>query len=158
VLCVGCCPQAKEGTVSLDANKALLRRIPEEVWSKGDLAVADVILSPDFVNHNPAFGHPPTRDGYKQTVAQFREAFPDLCMTVEDSLAEGDKATVRFRAQGTHHGPFGAFRASGRSIDFTGTATALVNDGQIVELWVNGDLLGLLQQLGAVIAPPTEGA
>jgi steroid delta-isomerase-like uncharacterized protein len=143
--------------MSLDENKALVRRIPEEIWSKGDVAAADMILSPDFVNHNPAFGHPPTRDGYKQTVAQFRQAFPDLSMTVEDSLAEGDRAVVRFRAQGIHRGPFGAFPASGRSIDFTGTATALVRDGQIVELWVNGDLLGLLQQLGAVITPPTDG-
>jgi steroid delta-isomerase-like uncharacterized protein len=142
--------------MSLDENKLLLRRIPEEVWSKGDMAAADVVLSPDFVNHNPAFGHPPTRDGYKQTVAQFRQAFPDLCMSVEDLLGEGDKVTVRFRAQGTHLGPFGAFPASGRRVDFTGTGTALVRDGQIAELWVNGDLLGLVQQLGAVIAPSTE--
>jgi steroid delta-isomerase-like uncharacterized protein len=143
--------------MSLDENKALMRRIPEEVWSKGDFAAADVILSPDFVNHNPAFGHPPTRDGYKQTVAQFRDAFPDLCMTVEDALAEGDKVALRFRVQGTHRGAFGAFGASGRPIDFTGTATALVRDGKVIELWVNGDLLGLMQQLGAVITPPTEG-
>lgn len=144
--------------MSLDENKALARRIPEEVWSKGDFAAADVILSPDFVNHNPAFGHPPTRDGYKQTVAQFREAFPDLCMTVEDVLAEGDKVALRFRAQGTHRGAFGAFRASSRPIDFTGTATARVRDSQVVELWVNGDLLGLIQQLGAAITPPAEGS
>jgi steroid delta-isomerase-like uncharacterized protein len=142
--------------MSLDENKLLLRRIPEEVWSKGDMAAADVVLSPDFVNHNPAFGHPPTRDGYKQTVAQFRQAFPDLCMSVEDLLGEGDKVMARFRAQGTHLGPFGAFPASGRRVDFTGTGTALVRDGQIAELWVNGDLLGLVQQLGAVIAPSAE--
>jgi len=140
--------------VSLDENKALARRIPEEIWSKGDMAAADVILAADFVNHNPAFDHPPTRDGYKQTVTQFRAAFPDLNMTVEDVLAEGDKAVVRFRARGTQLGPFGAFPASGRSIEFTGTGTMRVRDGQILELWVNGDLLGLMQQLGAVITPP----
>jgi steroid delta-isomerase-like uncharacterized protein len=144
--------------MSLDDNKALLRRVPEEVWSKGDMAAADLILAADFVNHSAAFGHSPTRNGYKQTVTQFRHAFPDLSMTVEDSLAEGDRAVVRFRARGTHHGEFGAFPASGRAVDFTGTATARVRDGQIVELWVNGDLLGLLQQLGAVITPPTTGA
>ena len=142
--------------MSLDENKALLRRIPEDVWSKGDVAAADVVLSPDFVNHNPAFGHPPTRDGYKQTIAQFRAAFPDFSMTVEDVLAEGDKASLRFRARGTHLGQFGTFSPSGRPIDFTGTGTARVRDGQIVELWVNGDMLGLMQQLGAVISPPTE--
>ena len=117
------------------------------------------VLSADFVNHNPAFGHPATREGYKQTVAQFRASFPDLSMIVEDILAEGDKVALRFRARGTHHGAFGAFEASGRPIDFTGTAMALVRNGQIVELWVNGDLLGLMQQLGAAITPPTpEGS
>ena len=60
--------------MSLEENKALGRRIPEDVWSKGDMAAADVVLSPEFLNHNPAFGHAPTRDGYKQTVAHFRAA------------------------------------------------------------------------------------
>ena len=140
--------------MSLDENKALFRRIPEEVWSKGDMAAADAVLSADFVNHNPAFGHAPTRDGYKQTVLLFRDAFPDLIMTVEDVVAEGDKAVLRFRARGTHLGPFGAFPPSGRTIDFTGTGTARIDDGKIAELWVNGDLLGLMQQLGAGITPP----
>ena len=144
--------------MSLDENKALVRRIPEEIWSKGDMAAADAILSGDFVNHNPAFGHAPTRDGYKQTVLQFRQAFPDLTMTVEDLLAEGDKATVRFRARGIHLGPFGAFPPSGRTVDFTGTGTCRIEEGQIADLWVNGDLLGLMQQLGAAITPPTAGA
>jgi predicted ester cyclase len=101
-----------------------------------------------------AAGRP--HDGDKQTVAAFRQAFPDLDMTVEDILVEGDRATVRFRATGTQHGPFGAFSASGRPVDFTGTGTARVRDGQIVERWVNGDLLGLLQQLGATITPPGQ--
>ena len=144
--------------MTLEDNKALLRRIPEEIWSKGDFAASDAVLAADFVNHNPAFGHPPTRDGYKQTVAQFRAAFPDLSMTVEDVLAEGDRATVRFRVQGTQHGPFGAFPATGRAVEFTGMGTARIRDGQVVELWVNGDLLGLLQQLGATVMPPADAA
>jgi len=144
--------------MSVEENKALFRRIPEEVWSKGDVAAAEAILSPGFVNHNPAFGHEATRDGYKQTVLQFRDAFPDLTMTVEDLLAEGDKVTLRFRVRGTHLGPFGAFGPSGRTVDFTGTGTGRIEKGQIAELWVNGDLLGLVQQLGAVITVPTDGA
>ena len=144
--------------MSLEENKALGRRIPEDVWSKGDMAAADVVLSPEFVNHNPAFGQAPSRDGYKQTVAQFRAAFPDLHMNVEDVLAEGDKVVLRFRVTGTQDGPFGVFPPTGRAVDFTGTATLRVRDGRIVELWVNGDLLGLLQQLGATITPLTAPA
>jgi steroid delta-isomerase-like uncharacterized protein len=140
--------------MSLDDNKALCRRIPEELWSKGDMAAADAVLCSDFVNHNPAFGHPATREGYKQTILQFRTAFPDFHMTVEDALAEGDKVVLRIRARGTQEGPFGVFPRSGRTVDFTITGTCRVQDGQIAELWVNGDLLGLLQQLGANITPP----
>src|SRR5262249_13316176 len=60
--------------------------------------VADAVLSEGFVNHNPAFGHPPTREGYTQTVAQFRAAFPDFVMAVEDLIADGDTVAVRWRA------------------------------------------------------------
>ena len=144
--------------MSLEENKSLFRRIPEEVWSKGDTAAADVILSADFVNHNPAFGHAPTRDGYKQTVLQFRQAFPDLTMTVEDALAEGNKVTLRCRVRGTHLEPFGVYSPSARAVEFTLTGTGRIENGQIAELWVNGDLLGLLQQLGAIITPPTGEA
>lgn len=66
--------------------------------------------------------------------------------------------TLRFRVRGTHVGSFGAFAVSGRPIDFTGTGTARVDEGEIVELWVNGDLLGLMQQLGASITPLTAGS
>lgn len=144
--------------MSLAENKALFRRIPEEVWTKGDWSAADEVLSPGFINHNPAFGHPPTREGYKATIGQFRGAFPDFQMTVEDVVAEADKVVLRFRGRGTQRGAFGAFPPSGRPIDFTGTATGRVRDGQIVELWVNGDLLGLMQQLGATITPPDAPA
>jgi len=139
--------------MSLEENRALARRIPEEVWSRGDMAAADAVLSAEFVNHNPAFGHPPTREGYKQTVAAFRAAFPDLSMVVEHILAEGDLVALRFRVRGTHRGQFGAFPASGRPIEFTGSASCRVRDGRVAELWVNGDLLGLLQQIGGRVVP-----
>jgi steroid delta-isomerase-like uncharacterized protein len=140
--------------MSLEENKSLARRIPEEIWSKGDMAAADAVLSPEFVNHNPAFGHAPTREGYKQTIAQFRASFPDFHMVVEDVVAEGDKVVLRARASGTQQGPFGALPPTGRMVEFTLTGTVRVRDGQVVELWVNGDLLGLMQQLGATITPP----
>jgi len=142
--------------MSLEANKALVRRIPEELWSEGDMAVADTVLADDFVNHNPAFGHAPTREGYKETVAQFRAAFPDFRMAVEDLIAEGDKVVLRFRATGTQRGPFGAFPPGGRAIDFTGTGAWRIAGGRVAEHWVNGDLLGMLQQLGATVAPPAS--
>jgi steroid delta-isomerase-like uncharacterized protein len=141
----------------VDDHKALARRIPEEVWSTGDMAAADVILSAGFVNHNPAFGHAPTRDGYKETVLQFRAGFPDFTMTVEDVLAEDDRVALRCRARGTQLGPFGAFPPSGRPVDFTITAICRIEHGQVAELWVNGDLSGLLQQLGATVTPPAGG-
>jgi steroid delta-isomerase-like uncharacterized protein len=150
------CPLDRRSvTMQPEENKALARRIPEEVWSRGDMDAADTVLAPDFVNHNPAFGHAPTREGYKQTVAEFRGGFPDFVMSVEDVVAEDDKVVLRFRARGTQTGTFAGFLPSGRPIEFTGTGTCRVSsNGQIAELWVNGDLLGLMQQLGATISPP----
>ena len=140
--------------MSLEENKALFRRIPEEVWSRGDMAAADAVLSAEFVNHNPAFGHAPTRDGYKATVAAFRAAFPDLVMAVEFAIAEEDLVAMRVCVRGTHQGQFGAFSPTGRSIEFTVTASCRVRDGRVVELWVNGDLLGLVGQLGGTVVAP----
>ena len=141
--------------MSVEENRALVRRIPEEVWSLGDMAAADAVLSEEFVNHNPAFGHESTREGYKATVSAFRAAFPDLVMSVVHALAEGDLVAMRLRVTGTHRGQFGAFAPSGRSIEFTVSASCRVRDGRVVELWVNGDLLGLVGQLGGTVVAPS---
>ena len=88
-----------------DEMKARARRIVDELFSQGDLTVADEILAPDLIHHTPET-HVEGREGAKQFVLALRRAFPDLAATVEDQIAEGDKVVQRIRWSGTHAGEF----------------------------------------------------
>jgi steroid delta-isomerase-like uncharacterized protein len=83
----------------------------------------------------------------------YRAAFPDLKITVEDQIAEGDKVVTRWTAEGTHDGDLPGLPASGRSSTVTGIGIDRIEGGKIVEAWGNWDTLGMLQQLGAIPAP-----
>jgi predicted ester cyclase len=91
--------------MSAEENKARLQRLFAEGVNRGDLDVLDEVLSPTYVNYNlPA--PTPGSDGFKQVVTMFRTAFPDLAVTVEEVIAEGDKVATRGSWRGTHHGEF----------------------------------------------------
>ena len=99
-----------------DANKALTRRFIDEVFSKGNLAAVDELVADDFVDHSPPPDVPPDKVGMKQIVEMFRSAFPDLTVTVEDMVAEGDKVAVRVVTHGTHQGELMGIAATGRTV------------------------------------------
>ena len=82
-----------------------------------------------------------------------RTAFPDLRISVEDQVAEGDKVVTRWRARGTHKGPFQGISPTGKRGEISGTIIDRIADGKIIECWSNSDDLGLLQQLGVVHMP-----
>ncbi len=92
--------------MSAEENKTLIREIIEEIWNKGDLAAVDRYFAPDYVDHSPLPGQSPGSEGYKQAAAAMREAFPDLRLTLEDILAQGDKVAFRYTMGGTHRGDF----------------------------------------------------
>jgi steroid delta-isomerase-like uncharacterized protein len=134
-------------------NKTLVRRLVKEVWSKGNLAVADQIVAPNYVNHDPAAPMPePGREGLKKHVAAYRTAFPDLTLTVDDALAEGNKVTIRWSARGTHKGELMGIAPTGKQVTMTGISVVRITSGKVAEAWVTWDALGMLQQLGAI--PP----
>lgn len=130
-------------------NKALARRIFEEMESKGNLAVADETFASDFVNHTP-FGEHHGPEGAKQFVTMLRSAFPDLHSTVEDQVAEGDKVATRFTTHGTHKGELNGIPASGNTMEITGIVISRFANGKIIEQWGNPDVFGLMRQIGAV--------
>ena len=136
-----------------DQNKTIARRAVE-IFGSGDLDELDKLVSEDAVDHdtqNPNVGiHGP--EGAKRTAAMYRAAFPDLKITVEDQIAEGDKVVTRWIAVGTHDGDLPGLPASGRSSTVTGIGIDRIEGGKIVEAWGNWDTLGMLQQLGAVPA------
>jgi len=139
--------------MTTESNKAAIRRWVEEGWNKGNLAVVDEIYATDVVHHDPNSPIPLTSsEALKEYVIAFRSAFPDLRLTIEDLLAEGDKVLWRANSQGTHLGPLGSIPATGK----TATVTAMVlfrfaND-KVVEAWVNVDIMGLMQQIGVIPA------
>jgi steroid delta-isomerase-like uncharacterized protein len=134
-------------------NKLILRRFFEEVFNQGNLAVADEIVADGYVNHNPAPGESPGREGLKQFVTGVRTAFRDLHFAIDDQVAEGDKVVTRWRATGIHQGDFAGVPPTGKAVMITALNLHRVSDGQIQEGWLNWDALGLLQQLGVVPTP-----
>jgi steroid delta-isomerase-like uncharacterized protein len=132
-----------------EQNKARIRRVIEEAYSKGNLAVVDEVAASNLVIHTTSQDIR-GRDGAKQYVAMMRAAFPDLHFTIEDQIAEGDMVVTRWSARGTHQGSFQGVAATGREIRLMGTDIDRMTDGKVVECWAHVDELGLMQQLGAV--------
>lgn len=131
-------------------GRTIARRFTEELWDRGELAVADEIIAPGFVDHDPVHGQRPGADGYKEMVGAFRAAFPDLRVTNEDVVAEGDKVVARWTARGTHRGTLMNIPPTGRQVTLKGVDILRVERGEIVERWGEFDALGMLQQLGVV--------
>ncbi len=130
-------------------NKAIARRIFEEIETQGNLNAADEVFSSDFVGHMPMGDlHGPA--SMKQFVTSLRTGFPDLYSTVEDQVAEDDRVVTRFRARGTHRGEFMGVPASGKPMDISGIIVCRFANGKIIEQWGMPDLLSLMQQIGAV--------
>lgn len=136
-----------------EENKARTRRFYEEVWNKGNLAIVDELCATNFVNHNPGPGEAPGPEGLKQIATMIRTAFPDMHMTVDDMIAEGDKVVSRVTVNATHRGEFMGIPPTGKQITVTGIDIVRIVGGKAVERWGNYDDLGMMQQLG-VIPPP----
>ncbi len=137
--------------MSTEQNKAIVRRFTEEGWNQGNLAVFDELLAPNYVAHDPTTTvHGP--EGFKQFYAGYHTAFPDTHLEVEDLIAEGDKVVDRWTATGTHLGPLMGIPPTGKSVRTPGMSISRIVNGKIEESWFNYNLLGLLQQLGAI--PP----
>jgi steroid delta-isomerase-like uncharacterized protein len=139
--------------MSTETNKAIIRRYIEDVWGKGDFAADQEVVATDLVDHNPVPGWPSDLEGHHQVLVIFRNAFPDLQITLEDVIAEGDKVVDRWTMRATHSGPFMNIPPTGKQVTLTGMDITRIENGKIVELWHQEDMLGLLQQLGVIPAP-----
>jgi steroid delta-isomerase-like uncharacterized protein len=131
--------------------KALVRRQEEDLFGGGDLELADEIYATDYVGHDPS--NPEEVRGLqaaKQAAADYRRAFPDLRVTVEELIAEEDKVAARLRVRGTHLGDLNGIAPTGRRVDFTGIVISRVEGGRIAEDWANFDDLGMMRQLGVI--------
>jgi predicted ester cyclase len=136
-----------------EQNKAIVRRLFEELWNKGNLSVADQLFTPNYTHHDsssPDFGYGPESERKRATL--YRSAFPDLRLTIEDLIAEGDTVMARWSGHGTHKGNLNEIAPTGKQFTISGVTIARFVNGKLSEGFVNWDALGLMQQLGVV--PP----
>src|ERR1700677_1755344 len=135
-----------------EKNKAIVRKVFTEILSKGKFDVGAEIYAKDYVNHET------TKDiGFAASQASdrgWRSAFPDLEMTVEKEIAEGDMVTVLWRGRGTNTGAGNGLNATGKKVDGRGISIFRVVDGKIEEEWTEYSGLLILRQLGLFPARP----
>ena len=142
--------------MSAEENKALARRELEEIFAaKGNIDAAEEIYAQNYISHQPA-GDDDIRgpEAIKQFAAGMREAFPDLQITIEDQIAQGDKVLTRFRTRGTHKGELWGIPATGKEVEITNMSMCRIEGGKMTEEWPAPDRLGMMQQFGVIERPP----
>jgi len=133
--------------VSIEENKAIVRRFRDECWLAGRLEVADEILAETVSRNGQALG----REGMKGFIAMVRAALPDYHSETEALLAEGDQVAWQYTSRGTHTGaPFFGVAPTGQVLTIAGTAIVRLAGGRIVDIQDRADLLPVYQQLGLV--------
>ena len=131
-------------------NKNIVRRLLEEAFNKSNQAVVDELVASSFIDHNPLPGLPPNREGFRQSFVIFRHTFPDMVYIIEDIVAAEDKVVVRWSANGTQKEELMEIPPTGKRISVIGIDIFRITKGQISELWLTWDQLGMLQQLGVM--------
>lgn len=144
-----------------EENKEKMRRVLEEAFGQGKKEVVDEVLDSDFVcwDPNSETGEIRGAETIKGEIEYFRNAFPDFYWRVEEQVAEGDRVTTRYTLGGTHQGEFFGVPGTGKRIEITGINIDRFDDnGKLVEEWAEYDLLGAMQQMGAIPEPQQAGS
>lgn len=142
--------------MSTEENKAAMRRGFEEGWNQGNVDVFDELFASTFIYHDPAFPNGLGTQAYKRWVTAIRKAFPDLHLTIDDLITEGDQVAVRLTLRGTHTSDLVTVMhipATGKQVTESIIAVVRFTDGKVVEVWSQADTLGFLQQLGVIPTP-----
>jgi len=134
-------------STSLDANKALVRRAVG--YNHGSSDAADEIFASDFVAYMPS--QPPMdRVSMERFIGDFADAFPGYTYEIHEQIAQGDTVYNHITWHGVHTGTFAGIPATGRTITLKGINLFKVRDGRVVEQRAELDMLGVLQQIGAI--------
>lgn len=136
--------------MSREQNLDAQDRFTTEVINGGNIDVLDKLVSPDFVDHDPAPDQGPGPNGLKAFWTAFRTAFPDLSVTTDQTVVDDDYIAMAYRATGTQRGPLMGIEPTGKSIDIRGLQITRFEDGFMVERWGSSDQVTLLQQIGAL--------
>ena len=143
--------------MSLDDNKALVRRFIDEIFVQGRRETVDELLADDFVAHTwPSTGHP--KDDLKGAIERTSKALTDPRFTIDDMIAEGDQVAVRLTAQATQTGAFMGMPASGKTYEISEIHVFRIRDRKVTEHWHQFDQMGMMKQLGAMPGGATAEA
>jgi steroid delta-isomerase-like uncharacterized protein len=136
-------------------NVEASRRVLEEAFGEGNLEVIDEVCADNFVDHDPLAGDQ-DKEAVKQTIASYREAFPDLSFTLDDALDCGDKVVLRWTAQGTFENELMGLQPNHeKGNPIHGIGIDRFEDGKIAESWTQWDTLTFMRDIGAI---PQEAA
>ena len=136
-----------------ETNETLLHRWFEEVWNQKSESAIEEMFAEDGIAHglndadgNALRGH----EGFKTLHRAFLSAYPDLKITVEDTVSEGDKIAARCRVSATHSGEGLGVAPNNSEVEFTGLTIVKIRDGKIVEAWNEFDFMKMYSQIGAL--------
>jgi steroid delta-isomerase-like uncharacterized protein len=132
---------------------AISRRLIEEVWNNRRLEVINELIASTHTNHDPNtpdLGNGP--EGYKRLVSLYTTAFPDLRLTIEDTVSEDDKLVISWNVSGTHKGDLKGIPPTNKKMSVEGITISRHANGKILDSRVSWDALGMMQQLGVVPA------
>ncbi len=133
-----------------EENKALFRSFINDCINKKDAAAIDRLIAPDMVDHNPMPGQEQGAEGMKAMMTMFFAAFPDMSVTIDQIVGEGDLVVGRMTTSGTHKGEMMGIPATGKKVTFTEMHMVRIVNGKATEHWGNADDLGMMQQLGVI--------
>ncbi len=132
----------------LEANKALIRRNFEVIWTQGNLAVVEELFAPEYVGHIATLSKAVCGiDAFKQLIMMYHFSFPDTRFEIQEQVAEGNKVATRWIAYGTHKGEFMGISPSGEAMSVTGMSFHRIENGRIQESWDDWDALSVLQHM-----------
>jgi len=135
--------------MTLELNKALVRRQFEELINRKNLSIIDSDMAADFVDHEAVPGLAPGLAGVRQWITGLHQVCPDLRVTIEDMIAEGDRVVVRNTWRGTHTGPLLGIPPTGKTFELKGIVIWRIAAGRICERWATLDQWDFRQQVGA---------
>jgi steroid delta-isomerase-like uncharacterized protein len=139
--------------VSLDENKAIVRRFVDEIFVQGRRETIDELLADDFVAHTwPSTGHP--KDDLKNATERAHGALTNPRFTIDDMIAEGDRVAVRLTTGATQTGSFMGMPPTGKSYEISEIHIFRLRDGKVIEHWHQFDQMGMMKQLGAMPGEP----
>ncbi len=133
-------------------NKAIVQRFYNELVNQGNIDMVNELMAGDYVEHGNPDGS--GTEGFRKFFKGLAAAFPDLKITIEDLIAEGDKVVARVTVRATHRGTFmGSIPPTGKEVNFAGIDIFQLANGKIIGRWNQRDLLELMRQLGVFNLP-----